>query len=196
MILAAVLTFCLQAPVPGELTAPFAPTGRYAGHWGLDLAAQPGSPVRAPAAGIVTFAGSVAGMQTVTIDHGQRMRSSVSYLESINVRAGDEVAAGALVGRSGPGHGEPQLHLSVRVDGNYVDPAPYLVCGGGEFGRLYLLPPPPGRSYARTRAKWTAGGNIRSAAHRPSPGRRGGLSSARAGSSDLHARRFPVAEGR
>ena len=170
MLVAAVLALCLQAPVPGEVTAPFAPIGRYAGHWGLDLASAPGSPVLAPGAGTVSFAGSVAGMLTVTIDHGGGLRSSVSYLESINVQPGDQVRPGVLVGRSGLAHDEPQVHLSVRIDGQYMDPAPYLLCGAGEPGRLYLLPP-PGRSYARTRAKWTAGGNVRSTARCASSGR-------------------------
>ena len=74
--------------------APFAPVGRYEGHWGLDLAARYGSPVRAAGAGIVTFAGSVAGMRSVTIDHGGGLRSSVSYLSEILVETGMRVVAG------------------------------------------------------------------------------------------------------
>lgn len=178
IVAAAVLAFCLQAPVPGEMTSPFAPIGHYQGHWGLDLAANPGSQVRAPGPGVVTFAGSVAGMLTVTIDHGGGLRSSVSYLESILVAHGDEVGSGEVVGRSGAAHGRPQLHLSVRVNGEYVDPEPFLACGAGQPGRLYLLPP-PARSYARTRAHRPVGGNFRSTSHRPSSRRRRGLSPAR-----------------
>ena len=51
----------LAPPVDGEITAPYAPIGRYGGHWGADFAAPPGSPVNTAAAGTVTFAGSVAG---------------------------------------------------------------------------------------------------------------------------------------
>ena len=71
MLLAAVLAFCLQAPVPGEMTSPFAPIDQYRGHWGLDLAADSGSWVRAPGPGVVTFAGSVAGMLSVNGYSGQ-----------------------------------------------------------------------------------------------------------------------------
>ncbi len=91
MIVELAVLLCLQAPVPGSVVAPFAPAGRYEGHWGIDLAARYGSPVRASGSGVVTFAGSVAGMRSVTIDHGGGLRSSVSYLSEILVEAGTAV---------------------------------------------------------------------------------------------------------
>jgi len=42
---------CLLAPVPGEQLAPYAPVGAYAGHWGIDLAAEVGTDVAAPIGG-------------------------------------------------------------------------------------------------------------------------------------------------
>lgn len=196
MIVELAVLLCLQAPVPGEVVAPFAPAGRYEGHWGLDLAATYGSPVRAAGDGVVTFAGIVAGMRSITIDHGNGLRSSVSYLSQIHVDQGVNVKAGMMIGRSGLAHDRIALHFSVRVDGEYTDPLPFLLCGAGDPSRLYLLPPPnrvnawsrrgrwsrgdPGGSYPRRRAQRPTRGNLRPSPHRPSPGRRGRLSPTRA----------------
>ena len=187
---------CLQAPVPGRVVGPYAPTGLYSGHWGLDLAAAFGSPVRAGGDGVVTFASSVAGMLSVTIDHGSGLKSSVSFLSEILVEVGSAVEAGEVVGKSGLAHGGPEVHFSVRLNGEYTDPHPYLICAAGDPSRLYLLPP-PGRAPARTRrGRWIGGdlrgsyprrraqrstrGNLRPSPHRPPPGGRGRLSPARA----------------
>ena len=59
---------CLVAPVDGPVISEYAPVGSYGGHWGIDYAAAVGTSVRAPASGRVTFAGSVAGMRSVTIE--------------------------------------------------------------------------------------------------------------------------------
>ena len=66
VVLAAVAV-CLIAPVEGAMTEPFLPSGQYSGHWGVDFEAELGDEVRAPASGTVSFAGSVAGMKSVTI---------------------------------------------------------------------------------------------------------------------------------
>ncbi|MGH8928366.1 MAG: murein hydrolase activator EnvC family protein, partial [Acidimicrobiia bacterium] len=142
MFLQLAVVFCLQAPVAGDVVEPYGPVGRFGGHWGIVLAAQIGTPVRAAGSGRVSFAGSVAGMLSVTIDHGGGLRSSVSYLSTITVGQGNAVVAGATLGFSGRAHGREALHLSVRVDGRYTDPHPYLLCGAGDPTRLYLLPPP------------------------------------------------------
>lgn len=186
MIVELAVVFCLEAPVPGRVVAPFAPAGRYEGHWGLDLEARYGTSVRAAGPGVVTFAGSVAGMRSVTIDHGSGLRSSVSYLSEILVETGMRVAPGAVIAKSGMGHGEAALHFSVRIEGEYTDPLPYLLCGAGEPGHLYLLPPPnrsPGRSrwtgskvggsYSHPRAQRPTWGYFRPSPHRSPAGRRG-----------------------
>jgi len=139
---------CLLAPVPGAVQTPFAPTGAYAGHWGVDLAAEMGTAVRAPVGGTVSFAGSVAGMLTVTIVSGE-MKVSVSYLSSVGVSRGDEVQAGEVVGQSGVAHGGDALHLSVRLHGQYVDPAPFLACRFGPISDALRLVPYPDRSANR-----------------------------------------------
>ena len=209
MIVELAVLFCLQAPVPGRVVSPFAPAGRFDGHWGVDLAATHGSPVRASGTGTVTFAGVVAGMRSVTIDHGGGLRSSVSFLSEILVGKGREVQAGTVIGMAGAAHDDAALHFSVRLDGRYVDPLPYMVCAAGDPSRLYLLPPPeqrsarsgrmsrgqPPDSYPRRGAQRLTGWNLRPTPHRPPPGRRGRLPPARARSNHLPSGRVPVAEG-
>ncbi len=131
----------LQRPVDGHVLAEFAPQGAYAGHWGIDLGAEPQTIVRAPSAGIVTFAGMVAGNRTVTVDHGGGIRTTNSYLHEIRVGRGAQVRAGQTLGTSGTAHGESAVHLSVRVDGRYVDPMRYLGCHPLDITRgLRLVP--------------------------------------------------------
>ncbi|MCJ7725837.1 MAG: M23 family metallopeptidase, partial [Acidimicrobiia bacterium] len=119
----------IVGPVGGDVVQGFEPQGAYAGHWGVDLAAAPGTPVRAAAPGVVTFAGPVAGRLTVTVLHGGGVRSSYSYLSEIVTGFGSPVAAGEVIGRSGLDHGAAVLHLSLRVGDRYVDPSRWLRCG-------------------------------------------------------------------
>lgn len=126
MILVAML--CVPPPVDGPIVRPFAPEGRFAGHWGADFAVAEGSPVHTVAGGVVTFAGSVAGVTTVTVEHGGGLKSSYSYLASVTVQPGDRVAARTVVGTSGTDHGVAAVHLSVRIGGRYVDPLQWLRC--------------------------------------------------------------------
>lgn len=130
----------LEAPVAAQITQEFAPIGAYAGHWGIDFGVDVGTSVGAAAAGRVTFAGSVAAMQTVTVDHGGGLKTSYSYLSSISVADGDWVVTGSILGTSGIHHDVPALHFSVRVDGQYRDPAEWLRCGGSIPDALRLAP--------------------------------------------------------
>lgn len=144
-------------PVDGPVVASFAPSGGYAGHWGIDLGAAAGTPVRAPAPGTITFAGSVAGMRAVSIDHGAGWKTSLSYLGDIDVALGQTVAAGALIGSSGWAHGQQRVHLSLRIDGSYVDPMLLFICTVGSITEaLHLLPPTPAYAPAShaTRPVW------------------------------------------
>lgn len=130
----------LMPPVDGPMVRPFAPDGTYRGHWGIDLATPPGSPVRAAAAGAVTFSGSVAGMQSVTVHHGGGLRTSYSYLSDRRVRAGMEVARGSTLGISGLHHGKNAMHFSLRLGDRYLDPVPLMGCIPSLAGALELLP--------------------------------------------------------
>ena len=138
MLRSLIVSLCLlTAPVPGPVTGGFAPGEGFDGHWGIDLAAPTGTPVLAVADGMVTFAGSVAGMRSITIDHGGGLRTSVSYLAEFTVVVGQQVVTGERIGLSGDPHGSPGVHLSARQDGAYVDPRPLLECLGGV---IRLLP--------------------------------------------------------
>ncbi|MEE8497295.1 MAG: M23 family metallopeptidase [Acidimicrobiia bacterium] len=117
----------LQPPVPGAVVRPFAPDGAYGGHWGVDLAADKGSVVRAADFGVVTFAGPVAGRLSVTIHHGGGVRTSYSYLSNVVVSVGSHVALGDIVGTSGTDHGRPVVHYSLRIGSIYRAP-PILSC--------------------------------------------------------------------
>ena len=100
---------------------------RRAPHLGVDFAAPMGTPVRAVADGIITFAGYAHGYgNQVGIEHQAPYGSSYSHLRRIarDVRIGAEVHIGQVigwVGRSGMTTG-PHLHFMMFRDGVYVDP--------------------------------------------------------------------------
>jgi murein DD-endopeptidase MepM/ murein hydrolase activator NlpD len=138
MTISLVLALCLAlSPVDGPVVDGFEPSLGYSGHWGVDIAADLGSEVRAPATGVVTFAGQVAGMKSVTIRVSERVRVSLSYLSSTEVSTGERVEAGSVVGRSGSAHGHHAVHVSMRVGDAYVDPVAYVSC---RRGTIRLLP--------------------------------------------------------
>lgn len=114
------------------------------GHRGVDLAVASGDPVTAMAAGVVGFAGVVAGRAWVSVDHPDGLRTTVGPLAVVAVAAGDQVRQGQFVGAAaGTAHADAhtprtgRLHVSARVHGTYVDPVPLV-------GRLVatLLPMP------------------------------------------------------
>jgi hypothetical protein len=114
-------------PVAGAVVRPFdAPRSRFgAGHLGVDLAAARGTAVRAAGAGVVSFAGAVAGARHVVVAHAGNLRTSYSFLATISVRRGETVAAGDVVGTTGgvgTGHDGTVLHLGLRSGDTYVDP--------------------------------------------------------------------------
>ncbi len=67
------------------------------GHRGVDLAAAPGSEVRSPGAGVVAFAGPVAGRGVVTVLHDDGLRSSLEPVDA-DVAPGDRVGPGTVLG--------------------------------------------------------------------------------------------------
>ena len=142
-LFAVIATLWLAVPCgtpPGTVVRSFAPVGVYAGHWGVDYSMEVGSPVAAVSGGVVTFAGPIAVMESITIDHGGGLRTSYSYLESIGVRVGNRVQRGDVIGTSGIDHGVAVLHFSARVNGRYVDPTFVFTCSGGVL-RLSPLGP-------------------------------------------------------
>jgi murein DD-endopeptidase MepM/ murein hydrolase activator NlpD len=118
-------------PVVGEITSRFARARRHPllgvvrKHAGIDIAAPAGTHITAPAAGRVTFSGKKFGYgYTVEIDHGDGIITRYAHCRSLMVRAGDEVADGAViatVGRSGLATA-PHLHYEILVRGRSIDP--------------------------------------------------------------------------
>jgi len=117
-------------PVEGRISGRFGSGRIYngkpgAGHSGMDIAAPNGTPVKAPAAGVVTFAdpGLYLTGGTVVIDHGHGVSSNFLHLSRIDVAVGDRIEQGqpfAAVGATGRATG-PHLHwgmnwFDVRVD--------------------------------------------------------------------------------
>lgn len=151
----------LVAPTDDLIVRRFAPTSRWTGHFGVDVASTIGTAVPAVGAGVVTFSGVVVGNNTVTLDHGGGVRTSYSYLEVRLVQRGDRVRPGAQVARSGLHDHRQTYHLSLRLDGRYVDPLVLNRCSTAVANALYLADADD--SYAPFR-DWNTRRNIRSAA--------------------------------
>lgn len=101
-------------------------------HRGVDYAGSHGSPVIAPAAGRVALVGRVAqGFKlhgnTIGIDHGQGVTTIYLHLSKINVKEGDLVKPGQVIGAVGSTGAStgPHLHWGLYVNGLSVDPAPW-----------------------------------------------------------------------
>jgi Peptidase family M23 len=94
-------------------------------HNGLDLAAVTGTPVYAPTPGVVAFAREFYfSGNTVIVDHGQGLFSTMAHLSVIDVTEGERVIKGALLGKVGATGRVtgPHLHWAVRLHGDRVDP--------------------------------------------------------------------------
>jgi murein DD-endopeptidase MepM/ murein hydrolase activator NlpD len=98
-------------------------------HQGVDLAADDGAPIRAAAAGTVVAAGYDGGYgNKVDIDHGNGYHTYYAHLSRIDVQPGQYVMKAehvGLAGATGDATG-PHLHYQIMLDGQPIDPAPYL----------------------------------------------------------------------
>jgi murein DD-endopeptidase MepM/ murein hydrolase activator NlpD len=130
----------VEGPIIRFFEAPATPFS--AGHRGIDIAAPFGTPIHAPAAGTVTFAGWIAGSMFMTLDHGDEVKTSYSWLSGFAVARGDAVRTGEKIAYTGHGHPDvatPHLHFSARVNGMYVDPL--LLLAGLDLVSLIRLAP-------------------------------------------------------
>jgi murein DD-endopeptidase MepM/ murein hydrolase activator NlpD len=102
-------------------------------HEGIDVSAPMGSPIEAPAAGVVTDAGWETGYgNTITINHGFGIVTKFAHASKLLVKNGQRVSRGqriALVGNSGLATG-PHLHYEVHVNGRPVNPLKYVLPDG------------------------------------------------------------------
>jgi murein DD-endopeptidase MepM/ murein hydrolase activator NlpD len=131
-------TGAFERPVPEEANSAFGTRSILNGeprspHSGADFNSPTGTPIKAPNAGRVVLAGDryFTG-NTVMIDHGLTLFSLFAHLSEIDVRVGDTVAAGDVIGKVGATGRVtgPHLHWSVRINGARVDPLSLLAALG------------------------------------------------------------------
>ncbi len=117
-------------PVEGEFSSPFGRKRILNGqprspHQGLDIAANTGTPMVAPAAGVVVVTGSFFfNGNTVMIDHGSGLVTMYCHLHEIYIEEGASLVRGETfgsVGATGRSTG-PHLHWTVSMHGTKVDP--------------------------------------------------------------------------
>ena len=123
----------LRWPAQGRLSGRFGAQRVYQGkpggyHSGDDVAAPIGTPVTAPADGVVILAADAPFTlegNLLMIDHGMGLNSALLHLSRIDVRVGETVRQGQVVGavgRSGRVTG-PHLHWSLQWRGAKIDPS-------------------------------------------------------------------------
>ena len=122
-------------PLTGRISGVYGSQRVYNGtpkspHSGLDVAAAKGTPVLAPAAGIISFAEPDLYLTggTVLIDHGHGLSSNFLHLSRLDVAVGQRVAKGeriGLVGATGRATG-PHMHWGLNWFGVRLDPRPLL----------------------------------------------------------------------
>jgi murein DD-endopeptidase MepM/ murein hydrolase activator NlpD len=129
----------VRKPVTGEIdmSSPFGVRmdpflHRPAMHTGLDMRGDVGDPVHATASGRVSMAGREGGYgNLVEIEHGNGLATRYGHLSEIDVKVGQKVRIGEVIGRIGStGRSTgPHLHYETRVDGDAVDPQKFLRAG-------------------------------------------------------------------
>lgn len=122
-------------PARGWVTSDFGKrldpyTAKRVVHRGIDIANRPGTPVIAPADGVVVFAGTEGGYgKVVMVDHGYGVKTRYAHLENITVKVGEKIQRGHKlggVGNTGRSTG-PHLHYEVRVNGMPENPRKFIL---------------------------------------------------------------------
>jgi murein DD-endopeptidase MepM/ murein hydrolase activator NlpD len=128
-----------ENPIPGgRVTWAWGPghdpwNGNEVFHRGIDLAAKAGTPVLAPADGVVAvatedFVESPSSGTVIVVDHGDGWSTFYAHLESLDVTEGQQVQRNdviATVGSTGKSTG-PHLHFEIHRDGERLNPADFV----------------------------------------------------------------------
>lgn len=102
-------------------------------HSGVDIAAPLGAPIRAPAAGVISYIGNYFfNGKTVFLDHGQGLITMYNHLNKISVKPGAKIARGEKIGEVGmTGRVTgPHLHWAASLNNTRVDPLQFVVADG------------------------------------------------------------------
>ena len=121
----------------GYRISPF--TGTIQMHEGIDIANAVGSPIVAPADGLVVKVGREYGYgKVLTVKHGYGIDTRYGHLHRVHVKIGQKVKRGDLIGEIGStGRSTgPHLHYEVRINDVPVDPRKYILFGYPESTRI------------------------------------------------------------
>jgi len=122
-------------PTRGWLNSPYAHrtdpvTGIWTMHWGVDIATNTGNPIVATGDGIVVRVQSDKYLgKNVVISHGFGVTTVYGHMSAFNVRMGQKVRRGdviGFIGMTGKAVG-PHVHYEVRIDGKSVNPYNYIL---------------------------------------------------------------------
>jgi len=128
----------LMSPLPVfKVTHPFGEPRTSRPHNGVDLAIASGTPVTSPADGEVVVANITGNSMcggTIRIKHANNIITGYCHIKQVDVKTGEQVKQGQVIGLSGGGAGDigkgnstgPHLHFTVTVNNSVVDPVDYI----------------------------------------------------------------------